>query len=120
MSRPITESLWQQMTQDVTAEMRAWRLAHPKATLREIERELDVRLNQMRARMIEDLVSTSHAADWGVAPAAEIPRCPTCDHPLEETGTKVRTLQTHGGQDIHLERPYGTCPACGAGLFPPR
>jgi hypothetical protein len=28
-------------------------------------------------------------------------------------------LQTHGGQELHLCRRYGTCPACGAGLFPP-
>ena len=40
MSRPINTVLWQQLTQDVTAAMGAWRLAHPTATLREIELEL--------------------------------------------------------------------------------
>jgi hypothetical protein len=120
MSRPITDTLWQQLTQDVTAEMRAWRLAHPKATLRDIEVELDARLNRMRARMREDLAVTSTAADWTQAPAAEVPRCPTGETPLQESGTKPRTLQTHGGQALTLERPYGVCPACGAGLFPPR
>lgn len=120
MSRPITDSLWQQLTQDVTAEMRAWRLAHPKATLRAIELELDARLARMRARMLEDLAVTSSAADWAALPAAEVPHCPACDQPLEDTGAKLRTLQTHGGQALTLERPYGVCPACGAGLFPPR
>lgn len=120
MSRPINDALWQQLTQDVTTEMRAWRLAHPKATLREIELELDARLNQMRARMLEDLALASSAADWAAVPPEELPRCPACDQPLEDTGAKPRTLQTHGGQALSLERPYGICPACGAGLFPPR
>ena len=48
MSRPITDALWQQLTLEVTTEMRAWRLAHPKATLREIEVALDARLNHMQ------------------------------------------------------------------------
>jgi hypothetical protein len=120
MSRPINNTLWQQLAQDVTGAMRAWRLNHPKATLREIELELDARLAQMRARMLEDLALTSSAADWAALPTAEIPRCSACAQPLEERGDKARALQTHGGQTLSLERPYGVCPACGAGLFPPR
>lgn len=120
MSRSINDSLWQQLTQTVTAEMRNWRLAHPKATLREIELELDTRLNRMRARLLEDLSGTSSAADWAAAPVAEVPRCAECEHPLQDAGAKPRVLQTHGGQELTLERSYGVCPACGAGLFPPR
>lgn len=119
MSRPINDTLWQQLTQDVTAAMRAWRLTHPKATLREIEVALDARLNQMRARMLEDLAVASSAADWAATPVEEAPGCPACEQPLQERGTKPRTLQTHGGQARTLERPYGVCPAGGAGLFPP-
>jgi hypothetical protein len=73
MSRPINTTLWQQLSQDVTTEMRAWRLAHPKATLREIELALDARLNQMRARMIEDLALAGSAADWAATPAVVEP-----------------------------------------------
>ena len=120
MSRPINNALWQQLTQDVTAAMGAWRLAHPTATLREIEVELDARLNRMRARLLEDLALTSSSADWAATPQLEHPRCPQCDQPLQDTGTQSRALQTHGGHDLTLERCYGTCPACGAGLFPPR
>ena len=120
MSRPINTVLWQQLTQDVTAAMGAWRLAHPTATLREIELEFDARLNCMRARLLEDLALTSSSADWAATPRLEHPRCPHCDHPLQDTGTQSRTLQTHGGHDLTLERRYGTCPACAAGLFPPR
>jgi hypothetical protein len=120
MSRPINAALWQQLTQEVTVEMRAWRLAHPKATLRQIEHELDARLNGMRARMLEDLALTSSAADWTATSTQELPRCPECAQPLQGDGTKPRTLQTHGAQALTLERNYGVCPACGAGLFPPR
>jgi hypothetical protein len=52
------------LTQDVMTEMRDWRAKHPKATLREMEQELDTRLNRMRARMLEDMALASAAADW--------------------------------------------------------
>jgi hypothetical protein len=120
MREPINEALWQQLTQDVMNEMRAWRVAHPKATLREMETELDARLNQMRARMLEDLVLASPAADWVDTPVAQHPNCRDCGAPLQLRGIDTRTLQTHGGQNLTFQRRYGTCPTCGAGLFPPR
>ena len=120
MNRPITEPLWQQLTEELTREMRQWRLLHPKATLREIETELDARLSRMRARMLEDLALTSTTAVWTETPDPQQPLCPDCQQPLDQRGAKTRTLQTHGGQDLHLTRSYGVCPACGAGLFPPR
>ncbi len=120
MSRPITEPLWQQLTEELTRAMRAWRLTHPKATLREIETELDARLAHMRARMLEDLALTSSTAAWAATPAPQPPLCPHCQEPLDERGAKTRTLQTHGGQELALTRSYGVCPACGSGLFPPR
>jgi hypothetical protein len=100
--------------------MREWRLLHPKATLRQIETELDARLARMRARMLEDLALTTSSAVWAERPALDQPLCPDCHHPLAERGAKTRTLLTHGGQELHLRRSYGVCPACGAGLFPPR
>jgi len=120
MSRPINEPLWHQLSAEITREMREWRLAHPKATLREIETELDMRLSRMRSRLLEDLALTSTTAFWAETPALQHPLCPHCDTPLDDAGAKTRTLQTHGGQELELERSYGICPACGAGLFPPR
>ena len=120
MSGKINEQLWHQLTQEVMSGMRDWRLEHPKATLREIETELDARLNRMRARMLENLALASAATDWTDAPAADQPTCPDCGQPLQLRGSDIRTLQTQGGQELQLERQYGTCPACGAGLFPPR
>ena len=120
MRRSINEPLWQQLTFQITQEMREWRLLHPKATLREIETELDARLNQMRARMLEDLALTSTSAVWTETAEPQQPRCPDCQLPLDDRGAKTRTLQTHGGQELSLTRSYGSCPVCGAGLFPPR
>jgi len=36
--------------------MTEWRQQHPKATLREMEAELDERVAQLRAKMLEDMV----------------------------------------------------------------
>jgi NADH pyrophosphatase NudC (nudix superfamily) len=120
MKKPMNDALWQQLTQDVMTGMREWRLQHPKATLREMEQELDTRLNRMRARMLEDMALASAAADWTDTSRGEQPTCTDCGQPVQPRGTETRTLQTQGGQELHLTRQYGTCPACGAGLFPPR
>jgi len=120
MSHPINEQAWHRMTAEIMTGMREWRVAHPKATLREMETELDHRWVRVRARMLEDMALTSVAADWTASPPDQQPSCPDCGQPLHLRGTDLRTLQTHGGQDIILERQYGSCSACGAGLFPPR
>lgn len=119
MSGKINEALWHQLTQEVMTGMREWRLQHPKATLRKIETELDARLHRMRACMLEDLALASSAADWAATPPAQQPTCPDCGAPLRLRGANTRTLQTHGGEALTLTRQYGSCPACGAGLFPP-
>jgi ribosomal protein S27AE len=110
---------WNALAADVMVGMKDWRVAHPRATLRQIEAALDERLARMRARMLEDLALASTAADWEGAPENEHPRCPDCGQPLQRESQHTRQLQTQGGQDLTLERRYGTCPACGAGLFPP-
>jgi hypothetical protein len=108
------------MTEDITTGMYEWRLQHPKATLREIETELDTRLARARARMLEDLALQSTAASWQNAARLQTPACPACNTPLDERGTHPRTLLTHGGQELTLERSYAVCRSCGSGLFPPR
>lgn len=120
MSGKINEQVWHQLPQELMTGMREWRAQHPKATLRELERALDSRLNHMRARMLEAMALASAAADWADAPTREHPTCPECGQPLQFRGSDTRTLQSQGGQKLRLERQYGTCPACGAGFFPPR
>jgi len=120
MARSLREPVGHQLTDDIMTGMREWRIQHPKATLREIETELDARLARTRARMLEDLALQSTAATWQDAARLHTPSCPQCGTPLDERGTHPRTLLTHGGQELTLERSYGVCPSCGSGLFPPR
>lgn len=95
--------------------MTEWRQQHPKATLREMEVELDARIAQLRAKMLEDMVAASQVADW---PEGEAPRCPVCGQAMVKGGATTRELTTHGGKEIKLKRQYARCPACGAGFFP--
>ncbi len=114
------EERWAVLNREVAQKMAQWRNEHPKATLRQIEQAMDEQLAPMRARMIEDLISTSAAGDWEMAPEAHPAKCPECGTPLEKHGKHKRRLKTEGGAKLELEREYGVCPACGAGLFPPR
>ena len=120
MARTLNQALWHQLTEEITIGMCEWRALHPKASLREIETELDSRWARARARMLEDLALQTTAATWQEAGRLQSPRCPECGTPLDERGTHSRTLLTHGGQELTLERSYGVCPKCGSGLFPPR
>jgi len=119
MEQQQFEQRWQHLSREIMSGITDWRLQHPKATLRAIEGELDVRLARMRARLLEDLALASVATDWPTAPAGAPPTCPDCGSPLQPRGTHARTLQTHGGQILTLERRYGVCSVCATGLFPP-
>jgi ribosomal protein S27AE len=110
---------WNELAEEVMTGMTEWRMQHPRASLRQIETALDERLARIQARMLQDLALASSAADWEQAPENERPVCPECGQPLRRESQHTRHVQTQGGQDLALERHYGTCPACGAGLFPP-
>ena len=120
MARELNDALWRQLSEEITSGMREWRSEHPKATLREIETELDQRWARARARLLEDLALQSTTATWQEAAHLSKPTCPECGTTLDERGSHPRTLLTHGGQELTLERSYGVCPSCGSGLFPPR
>jgi predicted RNA-binding Zn-ribbon protein involved in translation (DUF1610 family) len=107
-----------QTAHDVVSGMREWRAAHPQATLAEIECAVEERLARLRVTLLAEAALTSSAADWTTTPAAA-PRCPDCGLPLVARGKATRHLQAPGGQELALSRSYATCPACGAGLFPP-
>jgi hypothetical protein len=111
---------WEELSQEVRAGVKQWRLEHPKATLSEIEQALDERLARLRARMLEDLALASAAAD--LSGEVEQPRavCPDCGSALESRGQQFRQLRTHADQPIALWRSYGVCPTCQVGFFPPR
>jgi uncharacterized protein with PIN domain len=121
-SEPPTglDERWEALIAEVTMGLRAWRAAHPRATFREIEAALDERLDALRARMLADLALASAAADLSGEPAVHRARCPDCGGRLAPRGKKERGVLTRGGQEVRLARDWATCPACGAGLFPPR
>ena len=114
-----TESTWRTLSEEVLSGMKEWRQAHPRATLREIEEAVMERMSRLTARMIQDLALSSATTEWSSQPLDERPRCPHCGTALQARGKRSRHLQSTGGHDLHLQRSYGTCPTCGAGLFPP-
>ncbi len=118
MGSTRTPDQWHRMSEEILTGMPEWRLQHPTATLSEMEAELDARWARMRARILEDVALQSAATTWQESPVARPPCCPQCGTPLEERGRHQRSLQTHGGHDITLERSYGICPTCQVGLRP--
>jgi ribosomal protein S27AE len=117
MKQEKTKDEWRKMSEAVISGVSEWREKNAKATLREIEDEIDKRLSAMRAQMIKDTAMNSVSANWeGLEEGAQ---CPQCGVVLKKKGKKKRQLQTQGGQAIELEREYGICPKCGHGIFPP-
>jgi len=116
---PDLDAQWREASDEIIAGMTDWRVQHPRATLREIEAALDERLARLRAKMLTDLAQHSPAADWRTVEPAAKEKCPRCGHRLQVGGAHQRRLQTHGGQEIVLNRQYGVCPQCGESLFPP-
>lgn len=112
MRTPEDEVAWDRQAAAVRAAVQAWRAAHPRATLAEIEREVDRRLAVVRAGLVE--------AAALAGPVEETPPpCPACGGPTTWDGERRRRLTTTHGEAVELPRRYARCPACGAGLFPP-
>jgi YgiT-type zinc finger domain-containing protein len=117
MKRGEIQANWTGLGEEIMQGIAEWRAQHPKATMREIEAEIDKRLSALRAQMISDTAMVSAQAEWEQG-AAEVV-CPQCGEKLEKKGKKKRTLDTQGGREVELVREYGVCPKCGQGLFPP-
>ena len=107
---------WSGLSDEIMTGVAEWRSQHPKASLREIEVEIDKRLSGLRVRMISDTANASASARWEAANGVV---CPECGAKLIKKGKKKRVLLTREGREIELEREYGVCVACGLGIFPP-
>ena len=116
MKREELQQGWSGLSEEIMNGIAEWRAQHPKATLCEIEEEIDKRLSELRAKMISDTANQSARAAWA---AAEGVVCPDCGAKLIKKGKKKRILLTRDGREIELEREYGVCLACGQGIFPP-
>ena len=110
----------QEIYDEIVLGMKEWRLANPKAKMRDIEIEARKRVSRLEAHLIEESALTSEAKEWAGEQAEERPHCPNCGEPLTARGKQVRKLQATGGREVKLERTYGVCPKCETGFFPPR
>lgn len=91
--------------------LQQWRQAHPHATLREIEGEVDRQMAQVRTHLI---TRAAHQED-----AQTRPDCPRCGVAMQRVGTRERRVVTAQDATVTLRGAGYRCPACGAGLFPP-
>jgi DNA-directed RNA polymerase subunit RPC12/RpoP len=116
MKRGELKQGWSGMSEEILEEVVQWREGHPRATMREIEDEIDKRLSALRAKMISDTANASERAKWETEQGVQ---CPDCGAKLVKKGKKKRILLTRDGREIQLDREYAVCPACGQGIFPP-
>ena len=120
MAGEVDEQGWQELSQQVQGELAAWRRAHPRATLTEIEAATASALQRLQARYLRDLVAASPSADLAALAPAGRPPCPACGGLLEARGQRTRAVLTPGqAVPVPITRSYAVCSACGAGLFPP-
>jgi predicted RNA-binding Zn-ribbon protein involved in translation (DUF1610 family) len=110
----------QEIYDEIVMGMKEWRLANPKAKMRDIEIEARKRVSRLEAHLIEESALTSEVTEWAGEQAEERPHCPNCGEPLTARGKQVRKFQATGGREVKLERTYGVCPKCETGFFPPR
>ena len=116
MNRGELEQGWSGMSEEILDGVAQWREEHPRATMREIEGEIDKRLSALRAKMISDTANMSERAKWETTEGVQ---CLDCGAKLIKKGKKKRVLLTRDGREIELDREYAVCPACGQGIFPP-
>jgi RNase P subunit RPR2 len=107
---------WKELGEQAFGRVAQWRVAHPQATLAQIEHAVDEQLHRLRARMIEQSAQVSAAAG---NEASQGLACEQCGKPLQARGRAKRRWQTQGGQQVEVERTYVSCPHCGGGFFPP-
>ncbi|MDQ3694704.1 MAG: hypothetical protein M3464_13920 [Chloroflexota bacterium] len=98
---------------EAQAQLRAWSAAHPEATLYEMELATERQLARVRAALVQELVAT---AGTGVAR----PTCSACGAAMQQVGMQERTVALAYDVTVAVRGVRYRCPACGAGLSPPR
>jgi len=101
MKRGEIKQEWSRMGEEIVEGVAQWREEHPRATMREIEDEIDKRLSALRAQMITDTANVSERAKWETAEGVQ---CPDCGAKLIKKGKKKRVLLTRDGREIGLDR----------------
>jgi hypothetical protein len=117
MADGVLGARWAALGEQVEAELASWRREHPRATLAEIELLAEAAAARLQAAIVDALAGEEAAR----AEASDRPTCPVCGGRLRRRGRRRRAiLLPHQRQPLALERDYLWCPACGAGLSPPR
>jgi hypothetical protein len=63
MKRGELRQGWREMGEEILEGLEQWREEHSRATMREIEDEIDKRLSALRAQMISDTANAMSARD---------------------------------------------------------
>lgn len=114
MKQEDLQEIWQERSQEAFVQVAHWQQEHPSATLAEIEETMDRSLMKLRAQLIQEVAQQREATPDGSSPA-----CPKCRATMQARGSRKRSLQTQGDQQVTLKRTYFTCPDCGYSFFPP-
>lgn len=111
---------WRALSDAVGRELVAWREAHPRASLTQIEDAVFEAMQRLQAQALQQVVLASAVADVAAQPVAERPTCPTCRGRLEPRGRQRRRIRpARQRAPLEVDRSYAVCTECGAGLFPP-
>jgi RNase P subunit RPR2 len=111
---------WRALAESVAEELTAWRQAHPRATLTEIETVVFEVGQRLQARALEQVVQASAAVDLAVQREGERPTCAACGGRLEPRGRQRRRIRPARQRTaLEVDRSYAVCAPCGTGLFPP-
>lgn len=104
----------EEMPDELVAKLRAWRQAHPRATLTEIEEAVEAELAKVRNEWVAELAQAGEESE------TEAPSCPQCGEAMVKNGRRKRRLKSKEGKTLQLERQQWRCLECGTTLFPPR
>ena len=118
---PLVTQWQEKLLEEALRDLSDWQRDHPKATFAQIEDAVEGRIADLRARLTEDLVRGRAAREEAASREAEVhSSCPACGKPMKSRGEHARTITIRGNRQVRVRRSYRVCPACGAGLFPPR
>ena len=96
-----TDRIFAQLAQEsaeIFSGIREWRAAHPTATFAEIQTAVDERLNQVRARVLQEVALASRAAEGADLAPTERPVCTTCGTRMTPKGNRPRTVLVQGSR----------------------
>jgi hypothetical protein len=112
----VSFTVHEKKSQEAFQTIAQWNQEHPNATMAEIESAIDQQLDEVGARIIEEIAQTSFSSSVQSAPVC----CPQCRARMHQRGKHARHLKTRGDLEVTLERDYLSCPDCGYSFFPPR